>query len=87
MQCCEVWSWCCVSHLPSILVLYLCGEVRVQGVLGGKVLQVLTVGELVAHIHVQQQGGLVRPLGRGRRGRGREQSHMYIHVGFSWNTD
>ena len=48
-----------------------------QGVLRGKVLQVLTVGELVAHVHVQQQGGLIRPLGRGRRGRGRKQSHIH----------
>ena len=66
-----------MTHLSSILVLYLCGEVRVQGVLGGKVLQVLTVGQLVAHVHVQQQGGLVCPLGGGGGGR---SSHTYVHT-------
>ena len=76
--CCEVWCWCCVTHLPSILVLYLCGEVRVQGVLRGKVLQVLTVGQLVAHVHVQQQGGLIRPLGG--RGRGGQRSHIHTYM-------
>ena len=45
---------CDVDHLPGILVLNLCGEVRMQGVVGGKVLKVLTVGQLIAHIHVQQ---------------------------------
>ena len=57
--CGDVWT-----HLPSIQVLNLGGEVWVEGVLWGKVLKVLTVGQVIAHIHVKQEGSLVGPGGR-----------------------
>lgn len=60
VMCCAVWT-----HLSSVLVFNLSGQVWVEGVLGAKVLQVLTVGQVIAHIHVQQQGGLVGPGGGG----------------------
>ena len=55
---CDVWT-----HLPCIQVLNLGGEVWVEGVLRGKVLKVFTVGQVIAHIHVKQEGGLVGPGG------------------------
>ena len=50
-----------------------------QGVVWGKVLEVLAVGKLIAHVHVQQQGGLVSPGERKDGGGGHTCEDLVEH--------
>ena len=52
-----------------------------QGVVWGKVLEVLAVGKLIAHVHVQQQGGLVSP------GERKDGGGEVTHVRTRWSID